>query len=64
MVVGSTSLQLVSVLDESITEGTGVGNDLLGIDLELWLSDLVQGSGDGSDSLNKPMNKHGVDLHG
>mmetsp|Transcript_71897 Transcript_71897/g.120583 ORF Transcript_71897/g.120583 Transcript_71897/m.120583 type:complete len:278 (-) Transcript_71897:232-1065(-) len=48
MVVSAIGHQLVTLLHQSRTQGTGIGLDLLGILLECWACDLLQLSGNTS----------------
>ena len=49
MVVRSVGLELVTLLNEGVAESLGVGDDLLGVCLELGGSNLEEGSGNRSD---------------
>jgi len=51
VVVGALGLKLVALRDESLSEGLRVGDDLLGVLLPLGRRDLLEGSGDGGNSL-------------
>lgn len=51
MVVRAIGLDLVAVADQVGSKGLRVGNDLLGIELELGAGSLLEGNGDGSNGV-------------
>lgn len=51
VIIAAASLEPVAVAYERLSESTSVGNDLLGIELPLRLSNLLQSSGNCSDGL-------------
>lgn len=53
MVVGTISLELVVVTEKNLGDGSGVGNDLLGVSLEGGVGGLLQRDGDTGNGLDK-----------
>jgi hypothetical protein len=53
VVVGTVSLELVVMAREDLGDGSGVGDDLLGVRLESGVSGLLQGDGDTGDGLRQ-----------
>lgn len=51
VVLCSIGLELVSVTDEDLGHGGGVGSDLLGVSLESWVGSLLERNGDTGDGL-------------
>jgi hypothetical protein len=52
VVLCSIGLELVTVLEEDLSHGDGVGSDLLGVGLERWVGSLLEGDGDTGDGLD------------
>ena len=53
MIVGTAGLKLVAMRDEGIGKSTRVSDDLLGVQLELRLRNLEEGSSDSGDGLKQ-----------
>jgi len=57
VVVGTVSLELVLVAGQDLGDGSSVGNDLLGVNLEGGVGSLLEGNGDTGNGLVKRMSK-------